>query len=328
MEIKFGFTKLNLREFESWIKNLKVGRTIFKVQQHHTYSPSYVHFKGNNHFELQRGMKNYHLTHNGWSDIGQHFTIFPDGSILTGRSLEKSPACITGQNANSICIESLGNFDINGDAMSQIQKDSIVAVTALLCSRFSLTITSNSIVYHHWFNLSTGERNNGTKNNKSCPGTNFFGGNKVIDCESNFLPLLKQKISGISVNPVSNSNFRYVVVATKSLNVRNSYSSTSNKVADRNEVLLGSVLRVFEEKNGWLKISNSLEHWVSGKFTTEVSRATVNSDTLNVRSGPNVSFAKIGSYLKGEEIFVIEEEKGWCKISMDEKWVSKKYLNF
>lgn len=328
MEVKFGFTKLSLIEFESWIKNMKVGRTVLKVQQHHTFSPSYIHFKGNNHFELQRGMKNYHVTHNGWSDIGQHFTIFPDGSILTGRSLEKSPACITGQNANSICIENLGNFDINGDVISQVQKDSIVAVTALLCSRFSLPITSNSIVYHHWFNLSTGERNNGTKNNKSCPGTNFFGGNKVIDCETNFLPLVKQKLSGISFDSVSNSNFKYVVVTTKSLNVRTSYTPTSGKVVNRSAIVMGSVLRVFKEKNGWLKISNSLEHWVSGKYTSLVTRAIVNSDTLNVRSGADVSFPKIGSYLKGEEVFITNEVNGWCKISMDEKWVSKKYLSF
>lgn len=328
METKFGFTKLNVAEFESWIKNLRVGRTVFKVQQHHTYSPSYVHFKGNNHFELQRGMKNYHVTHNGWSDIGQHFTIFPDGSILTGRNLEKSPACITGQNANSICIENLGNFDSNGDVMTQAQKDSIIAVTAFLCSRFSLPITTNSIVYHHWFNLSTGERNNGTKNNKSCPGTNFFGGNKVNDCEAHFLPLIKQKISNAPISPVINSNFKYVVVTTKTLNVRKSFSLKSDKVTDRSAILMGSVLRVFEEKEGWLKISNSLDHWVSGKFTSPVIKATVSSDTLNVRSGSDVSFPKIGSYLKGEEVFVNKEKNGWCKISMDEKWVSKKYLIF
>ena len=62
-------------------------------------------------------MKAYHVTYNGWNDIGQHFTIFPDGLILTGRSLEKSPACIYGQNANAICIENLGNFDLGGDQM-------------------------------------------------------------------------------------------------------------------------------------------------------------------------------------------------------------------
>lgn len=53
-----------------------------------------------------------------------------------------------------------------------------------------------------------------------------------------------------------------------------------------------------------------MNHWIEGKFTTAVSRATVNSDTLNIRSGLNASFDKIRSYLKGEEEFVIDKEKG------------------
>ena len=167
MQTKYGFTQLTISEFETWLFSLKLARTILKVQEHHTFSPSYAQFKGNNHFEIQKGMKNYHVNHNGWEDMGQHFSIFPDGTILTGRSLEKSPACITGQNANSICIENVGNFDIGGDSMTQLQKEAIVSVTALLCKRFNLSVNSNSIVYHHWFNLSSGERNNGTKNNKS-----------------------------------------------------------------------------------------------------------------------------------------------------------------
>jgi len=50
MEIKFGFTKMNLTEFETWIKNLRVSRTVLKIQQYHTYIPSHIRFSGNNHF--------------------------------------------------------------------------------------------------------------------------------------------------------------------------------------------------------------------------------------------------------------------------------------
>jgi len=327
METRLGFTKMTITEFSDWIISLRVGRTILKIQHHHTFSPSYVHFNGANHFDLQKSMKNYHVVHNGWSDIGQHFTIFPDGTILTGRSLEKSPACITGQNANAICIENLGNFDLNGDFMSNEQRDAIIKLTSLLCSRFSIPITSNGIVYHHWFDLKTGERNNGTKNNKSCPGTNFFGGNKVIDCEANFLPLVERQFRLLSSPNVADV-YKYVVVITKTLNVRKAPSLSSEKDTGRASVTLGSVLRVFKEQGGWYKISNSKENWISGKYTMEVKKAIVSADTLNVRSGNDSSFPKIGSYLKGEEVFVIEEKNNWCKISMEEKWVSKKYLNF
>ena len=136
MKKKYGFTLLTLAEFESWIKEQDVARTIFFIQEHHTFSPNYLHFKGDNHFELQKSMQNYHTVVNGWQDIGQHFSIFPDGMIVTGRSLEISPACIFGFNSNSICTENVGNFDIGGDTMRPEHKEAIVRVTAALCKRF------------------------------------------------------------------------------------------------------------------------------------------------------------------------------------------------
>lgn len=328
MESLFGFTKYTISEFKDWIDNLRVARTILKIQQHHTYSPSYIHFKENNHFELQKAMKNYHVAHNGWRDIGQHFTIFPDGSIVTGRSLEYSPACIYGQNANAICIENLGNFDFNGDKMSEVQKQVIIDATAILCQKFNLPINTDRIVYHHWFDLIDGSRNNGTKNNKSCPGTNFFGGNKVEECEMNFLPLVKLKINQNEIKTDSSTVLKYVIVEANKLNVREKSNSKSKKVKDRESVEFGSVLRVYKIENNWFKISNSSEHWVYGRYTKEVTRAEVIANVLNLRSGPSTNYNKIGSFKKGEEIFVSEINGDWCKISLDEKWVNKKFLKF
>ncbi|NUY81129.1 N-acetylmuramoyl-L-alanine amidase [Flavobacterium sp. MAH-1] len=324
MEQKYGFTKMTVAEFETWLANLRVARTILKIQQHHTYIPSYAHFNESNHFERQLAMKNSHLN-NGWSDIGQHFTIFPDGAVMTGRSLEMTPACIYNQNANSICIENLGFFDIGKDVMRQSQKDAIISVTAALCKRFNIPVTTNGIVYHHWFDLNTGARNNGTKNNKSCPGTNFFGGNKVADCEANFLPLVSAKLNGM-IKTDDSAVLKYVVVDTDFLNVRMSASASSAKATGREPALFGAVLRVYEVKNGWFKISNSKPHWVSGRYTQDVKFATVSADALNVRTGPGVDFPKTASLKKGEEVFVVSEENGWCKIAMEEKWVKKSYL--
>ena len=81
METKYGFKKLSLSEFEQWLKELRVSRTVLTIQQHHTYIPSYILFDGDNHFERQKAMKDHHINANGWADIGQHFTIFPDGVI-------------------------------------------------------------------------------------------------------------------------------------------------------------------------------------------------------------------------------------------------------
>jgi hypothetical protein len=195
MTKKFGLVKWSIREFEEWLNSIQLARTVLVIQQHHTFSPCYADFNGSNHFELQQGMKNYHISHNGWSDIGQHFSTFPDGSILSGRPLEQAPVCIKGQNTTSICLEHLGNFDSGKDDMLAEQRETIIQMTAILCRRFNIPVNTQSIVYHHWFNLSTGQRNDGSSNNKSCPGTNFFGGNKVIDCSTYFLPLILQASS-------------------------------------------------------------------------------------------------------------------------------------
>lgn len=328
METKYGFTRMNLSEFENWIAALRVGRTILKVQQHHTYIPSYIHFSGFNHLDRQLAMKNCHVNQNGWSDIGQQLTIFPDGDIVTGRSFEKSPACIYNQNANAICIENLGNFDLGGDEMTALQKISIIGVTAALCKKFNLAVNSNSIVYHHWYRLDNGLRNNGSGNNKSCPGTNFFGGNKVADFERNFAPLVQGRISGVQLKTDSNVIKKYVCVSADELNVRVQANSSANKATDRASVKMGSILRVYDQQNNWIKISNSCPHWVSAKYTFEVKRATVNTSRLNVRTGPGSIYPKNSSIANNEVIFVYDEQNGYCKIGSGEKWVSKDYLKF
>ena len=328
MTTKLGFTLMTIQEFETWLTNLRLARTVLTVQEHHTYSPSYSMFNGSNHFALQQGMKNYHVSNNGWSDIGQHFTTFPDGTIMTGRSMESTPACILGQNAHAVCIESLGNFDAGKDAMTAAQRETIIRMTAKLCSRFNLPVNTNSVVYHHWFDLSTGQRNNGTKNNKTCPGTAFFGGNKVADCIASFLPLVAQASSPVSPTANTANILKYVTVTVDTLNIRTEPKASCAKANDREAAKLGAVLRVYDEKNGWYKISGSQQHWVLGKYAIEVKRVTVKVGSLNARSGPGTTFEKLGTYSNGQELFIVEEQNKWCKICIDNRWVSKECISF
>jgi uncharacterized protein YraI len=327
MESKYGFLKMNIQEFGGWLASQRVARTILTVQQHHTWVPNYSHFNGSNHFERQQAMKNHHVGSNGWSDIGQHFTIFPDGMVVTGRSLEATPACIFGNNQHSICFEHFGNFDTGGDQMSQEQLLAIVKATALICSKFNLQVNQFGIIYHHWFDLSTGKRNNGTGTNKSCPGTNFFGGNKVEDFLQHFAPLVAAEVGGNVVTEIP-KDLGYAIVTANRLNVRVGASSSFSKASDRQPVERGAVLRVYDESNGWLKISKSKSHWVYGRYTEPVKRATVNANVLNVRSGPGTNFSVVGTLPKTEEVFIITESGDWCRLALEEKWLSKRFLDF
>lgn len=318
MKKKYGFSLFTPDEFVAWLPQQQVARTVLYVQEHHTYIPNYTHFKGKNHLEMQRGMRNVHMSMNGWSDIAQHFTIFPDGMIATGRSLEKSASCITGFNTNAICIENIGNFDHGGDAMRKEHREAILRVTAALCARFTIPVGTERLVYHHWFDLRTGARTNGGGVTKSCPGTAFFGGNKPADSQKNFIPAVAALLQSPGAPPKTNVLW-YATVTADSLNIRDAPNSRGNKI---NQTSFGSILRVYEEKQGWLRIAASRQEWVSGKLVQRLRHGLVADDSANVRSGPGTGFEILEVLTKGEPVFVFAVRGKWLKISHDERWVA------
>lgn len=323
METRFGFTLMNITEFKQWIENLQLSRTIRTIQNHHTYLPNYSHFTGSNYFDLQRGMKNHHVQNNGWNDIGQHFTVFPDGMICTGRSIESTPACITGNNRMAICIESLGDFDIGKDTMNQAQKDSIVKLNAWMCKRFNLSVDTNSIVYHHWFDLSSGERKNGGGVTKSCPGTAYFGGNKPLDAQQNLIPLVNAALTSAPTGDMPSTLLFFGCVKSNTLNVRMGAGSNFNKV---NQVQLGEIVRVYEEKSDWYRISKNNQEWVYANYIDRVKLSKVTASVLNIRSGPGANYAKVGQVGVGTQLVIYEDQNGFSRINSQFQWVSSAHI--
>ena len=197
MEKQGKFILLKTDEFDEWLEETLplISRQIKLIQLHHTYLPDYSNFTGSNHFKLCRGMEASHIER-GFSEIAQNFTTFPDGTIMICRGLNTIPAGIKGANKNGICIENLGNFDSGKDAMTDAQKNCILTVTKNLLAAFELSAGDDTVVYHHWYDLNLGTRitEEGAGATKSCPGTNFFGGNTVADFTANFLPLLEVKV--------------------------------------------------------------------------------------------------------------------------------------
>ncbi|HBF40151.1 MAG TPA: N-acetylmuramoyl-L-alanine amidase [Firmicutes bacterium] len=197
----------NVTEFAQWLNQKAITRQIQLLQVHHTASPSYKDFSGSNHFSLLEGMENYHIHFDHFSQIAQNFTTFPDGSIAVCRDVNTAPAIeydpakelkgIYGANAAGICVENLGTFDTGGDQMADLHRDTIVRLYALLCRVCKLVPTTDAIVYHHWYDLDTGQRTNGTGVTKTCPGTNWFGGNTVQAAQDNFIPLISATMSQI-----------------------------------------------------------------------------------------------------------------------------------
>ncbi|MFC3885091.1 LysM peptidoglycan-binding domain-containing protein [Bacillus songklensis] len=206
------FVLMTREEFKDWIFNHVFIRKIGKIQQHHTWSPSYHDFNGSNHFTLMKDMEEYHVTGMGWSQISQHLTTFPDGRVVVGRPINTAPEGSFGLlnksamheiEADSLAIENVGNFDIGNNQMTAEQRETIITVTALLNLRFGLTPTIDSVTYHHWWDVNTGERvldHSEGHAVKSCPGTGFFGGNSTTDARNNFYPQVLRKMQEISAS--------------------------------------------------------------------------------------------------------------------------------
>lgn len=184
------FILLDLDELRVWLSEYKQIRPITHIQQHHTWRPNYKLFNMNNHFKLCDSMERDHIKRN-LGQIAQNFTTFPDGLIMVCRDLNIQPTGIAKANGGGICIENVGDFDINKDVMTEAQRNTIIELTKMLLVKYKLIPNEKTLVYHHWYNPKTGQRKTADEPNseKTCPGTNFFGGNTRKDYINHFLPL-------------------------------------------------------------------------------------------------------------------------------------------
>lgn len=188
------FTQLeNVKEIENYIKGLPVIRDIQRIQIHHMGMPDYDCYEQDKkrwgaNAELNRTNSLDEYGKNTWKSsdgkghyIAQHFNIFPNGHITTGRDINSTPIGIKGWNTGAICIEIYGNFDKGKDVMTKAQMISVITLVGALTKKLKLSVSSNYIRCHCWFTAS-GTYLNGyspSRSAKSCPGTEFtksFGG--------------------------------------------------------------------------------------------------------------------------------------------------------
>ena len=278
MKSAYGFTRFDTEdEFKNWLKNKSVTRNVNKLQIHHTGSPSYSNFfksNGTHEDELtrQKNMKSFHVNSRGMSDIAQHFTVFPNGKIVTGRSLNSNPAGITGWNTGAICVEIYGNFDKGQDTMKDAQKKAVIMLYGELCKKFKITPSTNTIRCHAWF--TSGGTYLGdyypSKSRKSCPGTAFMGfGNSKSAIANNFIPLVKNYISGGTTSTsTSTASLGVYKVIVDELNVRQG-PGTSYPIAT--VVHKGEAYTIVKMSGSWGKLKSGAG-WIncSSKYCTKV----------------------------------------------------------
>ncbi|MES2924519.1 MAG: caspase family protein [Verrucomicrobiota bacterium] len=153
------FIKLTIDEFEELVGSFNFTRVIDGVHMHHTWKPNHSQYRG---LQTINAMWEFHTQTNGWSDIAQHVSIAPDGSIWTGRNWNQPPASAAGYNGNSkkgpFMFEMIGDFDKGKDAFADPQKAAVIRVIESLLAKFSLPVSA--LRFH-----------NHMTDQKSCPGT-------------------------------------------------------------------------------------------------------------------------------------------------------------
>lgn len=283
MKTQNGFTLFEkTSEIGPWLKKQKVTRTITRLQVHHMDLPNYSTWEKTDkkvfdepHFGRTESLNDYGKKTWNYSDghgkyIAQHFNVFPDGKITTGRHLNSTPIGIIGWNTNAICIEIYGDFDKGKDVMTAAQKKAVIALYGELCKRFKIKPSTSTIRPHCWF--TAGGRYLGkydpSRSAKTCPGTNFMGYGCSTTGFAKFIKEVKAYIDGEESKEVvkeekSEGIYR---VRTDELNVRKGPGVNFEKT---NEVHKGDAFTIVEINGNWGKLKSGIG-WINLSYTEKI----------------------------------------------------------
>ena len=278
-----GFTLLeNQKDVKNWLAKQKVSRRITKLQVHHMDLPNYSTWEKTDkrlfsepHFGRTQSLDSYGKSKwgSGASDghghhIAQHFNVFPDGKITTGRNLNSTPIGIRGWNTGAICIEIYGCFDKGHDKMSSAQKEAVIYLYGELCKRFDIPVNTTHIRPHCWFTAGGTYlgKYNPNRSAKTCPGTNFWGYGCSPEGFAHFIKDVRNYVNGKKAEPkvVDRSGEKdvpnYTVqVITDTLNVRYGASTSYDKISTLKK---GDKVVITHEKDGWGLIQGA-KGWIS-----------------------------------------------------------------
>ena len=327
-----GFTLLeNAKEVRDWLARQKVARKITRLQVHHMDLPSYSTWEKTDkklfdepHFGRTQSLNSYGKSKwgSGASDghghyIAQHFNVFPDGKITTGRNLNSKPIGIRGWNEQAICIEIYGCFDKGKDTMTKEQKEAVIYLYGELCKRFDIPVNTTHIRPHCWFTAGGTYlgKYNSSRSAKTCPGTAFWGYGCSPDGFAHFIKDVKNYVNGKKEEPkvVDRSgekdvpNYK-VEVITDTLNVRYGASTSYDKISTLKK---GDIVTITHEKDDWGLIQGA-KGWISlnDKYVKKVEVKKDKDTKENEQQESETTFYRVvtGSYSDRDNA-IVEQNK-------------------
>jgi hypothetical protein len=282
MKTQGGFTLLeNEKDVKNWLAKQKVSRRITRLQVHHMDMPSYSTWEKTDkkvfsepHFGRTQSLDDYGKRTWHYSDghghyIAQHFNVFLDGKITTGRNLNSTPIGIRGWNTNAICIEIYGCFDKGKDKMTSAQKKAVIYLYGELCKRFNIPVNTSHIRPHCWFTAGGTYlgKYNPSRSAKTCPGTNFWGYGCSPDGFAHFIKDVKNYVDGKKAEPKKEEQTKatkFEIVTLDKLNIRKVADWDADPVTTVKKGQHLQVIDTVDAKNG----STSMYRLESGLYIT------------------------------------------------------------
>ncbi len=167
-------TQVSIEDALRYINEALVQRSIRSVIVHHTWRPTAAEYRG---LATIRAVRQYHTNVRGWSDNGYHIMIGPPGDIFLCRPLRRAGAHCKGQNAHSVGVSYVANFDVE-DPADYPGLETGQRIVAALLQRFGLG--PEAVHFHRDYAP------------KSCPGWNL----KLDAYRDAVAALLQQATSG------------------------------------------------------------------------------------------------------------------------------------
>ena len=292
MKTKNGFTLLeNEKDVKEWLSKQKVTRTINKLQVHHMDLPNYSTWEKTDkkvfsepHFGRTQSLDSYGKSTWHYSDghghyIAQHFNVFPDGKITTGRNLNSTPIGIRGWNTGAICIEIYGCFDKGKDKMTSAQKKAVIYLYGELCKRFKIKPSTSTIRPHCWFTAGGTYlgKYDVNKSAKTCPGTAFWGKGCSKDGFAWFIMDVKNYVEGKKEEPKKEetkaTTKKFEIITLDKLNIRKVADWYADPVATVKKGQHLQVIDTVDAKNGatkMYKLESGLYITASDKYVKKV----------------------------------------------------------
>ena len=294
MKTQNGFTLLeNEKDVKNWLAKQKVSRRITRLQVHHMDMPSYSTWEKTDkkvfsepHFGRTKSLDSYGKSKWGSAasdghghHIAQHFNVFPDGKITTGRNLNSTPIGIRGWNDHAICIEIYGCFDKGKDKMTSAQKKAVIYLYGELCKRFNIPVNTTHIRPHCWF--TAGGTYLGkyipSRSAKTCPGTAFWGKGCSKDGFAWFIMDVKNYVEGEKAEPkkeeTKTTTKKFEIVTLDKLNIRKVADWYADPVATVKKGQHLQVIDTVDAKNGatkMYKLESGLYITASDKYVKKV----------------------------------------------------------